>query len=1066
MRALLSGLISNTVFANLLLAAIVVAGAISAASLIRESMPNVMIEMVIVEIPYPGADPAEVEEGVSRRIETAVDGMAGVKQYHTTSYEGFAEAVIEIEEGFDVQQMKDRIVQVIDGLQGLPDGIEPARITIAENEEEVIDVALWGKMPERQLKVWAETIRSGLQALPNVSLVEINDTRDYEINVEISKEALLKYGLTLQEVSRAINQQSMSLSTGSIKSDSGEIRLRAYDRRFNGKEFGSIVVKAGPSGEQVTLDQIAEIRDEFTDDPAHATFNGEPCVLLWVEKAAGQDSIQIAAQVNAYVKQKQAELPEGLHITACFDDAEFIQSQISLLLGNGVSGLLVVLLILWLFLSTRLAFWVAMGIPISICGALVLMLAFGSTINQVTMISFIIVLGIIVDDAIVVGEAIYVHRKSGKSPLDAAVAGVQEVGLPVIAACLTTVIAFLPLALIPGIMGKIVGMIPLVVVSALLVSLAECLFLLPAHLNNLPELNEAPAPRHRFDPHRLQDISNRALEWVSGVLYPPLGHLAVHHRYLSLCVAVATLMVLAGVIGGKHLRVVFWPPMDGDHIRAMVEFPEGTPAGVTRDAVERTRMALEKVAAAQKTKDGQPLIRNLYTRVFPEMPHMGRISVEIQPSSNRSIESQALSTAWEKETGILPGALVQSFSDRSINVGGQYDLEIWLQGKDIEVLAQAATELKNKIRTYDGTKDVSDSFRPGKNELQVKLREEARAMGLSLADVSRQIYAGYYGEEAVRFQRGRDDVKVRVRYPKSERMTLAQLEQMKIRTADGNEAPLLSVALLESGRGYSFIEGSNGLRRVVVSANVDPTISSASEILEDLSANYLDPFAVGYPSLTWSIRGAAESNAETMAGVQKGFVLAILGIFVIMASIFRSYAQPFVILTIIPFGIVGACLGHLALGIPLTFLSLFGLIALCGVVVNDAIVLIECFNDLLKEGMRFDEALVNAGVRRFRPIFLTSATTCGGLMPLLFEQDLQAQIVIPMATSISFGVAFATVLTLLFIPALLGILNDTRRLLHRARHGVWPTPEQVEPGSRRGVVQGGAPAGLEPSFVK
>ena len=1028
MKKLLTALVSNSILANVLLITIVAVGVLAATRMVREEMPELTIDVIQVWVAYPGADPEEVEEGISRRIEAAIDGIPGVKQYNTTSEEGRAYAFIEVAEGYDVNEMKDRVSEAVDSITSFPAKAENPRISIAKSDEDVIDVVLWGSLPERQLKEWAEEIRGELQRHPQVSLVEINDTREYEINVEVSKERLLAYGLTLPEVSRAIRRGSLSLSSGSIKTQGEEIRLRAIDRKYNGQELRSIVVKALPGGERVTLDQIATIKDGFTDNPAYATLNGQPCVLLWVEKAVGEDAITIARAVREFAAEKQKTLPEGLHISACFDGSEFIAGQISLLVRNGLMGLALVLLILWLFLNTRLSFWVAMGIPISISGALILMWFLGASINQVSLVSFIIVLGIIVDDAIVIGEAIHFQRQLGKPALEAAVDGVREVGLPVIGAVTTTIIAFLPLAFIPGLMGEVIAIMPVVVISALMISLVECLFLLPAHLNHLPAPSDGADATSPFTKrlHRWRNAASDALEWFAHSVYPPVVDLAIRHRYVSLCVAGAIVMVVAGVFVGGHIRVVFWPPIDGNSLRAYVEFPEGTPAEVTRAAIDRTREAVKRVAARTETKDGVPLIRNLYTRVYQTAPNMGRIYVEIVNPSQRTIHSQDLAAAWEEETGIIPGALRQSYREEAISVGGRADMEIWLQSKEITALVSAANELKEKLRTYDGVYQVSDTFRPGKTELQVKLKDEAHALGLTLEDVSRHLYAGYYGEEAFRFQRGRDDVRVRIRYPESERKTLGELGQIRIPTPKGGEVPFLSVADVEFAQGYSSISGSNGLRRVVVWGNVDSKRAAPHEILADLSKNYLDTMVAGYPNLTWSIHGAAESNAQTVAGLKRGFAIAVLGIFVVMATIFRSYIQPFIILLIIPFGIVGALVGHLVLGIPLTFLSMFGIVALTGIVVNDAIILIECINRLVDEGTPFHEALRKGGVRRFRAIFLTTASTCGGLTPLLLEKDLQAQLVIPMAASLGFGVAFATILTLLLLPCLLAVYDDAR----------------------------------------
>ncbi len=1050
MKNLLTAIVSNNVFANVLLAIIMVVGILAATRLVRESMPQFSIDLIFVEVPFPGADPEEVEEGVSQRIEAVIDGLEGVKRYTTGSWEGRATVQIEVAEGYDVREVKDEVQNAVDSIATFPARVERPLISEIKDEEFVIALALYGDVPERQLKEWAEDVRGKLQRTHGISLVEVGDTRPYEIAIEISKEKLLEYNLTLGEVSEAVLRGSFNLPAGTIRTEGEDIRIRMIGRKYTGREFGAIVIRSSMNGDLVTLDKIATIRDGFAEDPAYASFNGHPSVIVEVTKAPGEDALTIANAVKRFAIQQSKTLPPQLHIEQCFDDSEFVRGQLELLARNGIFGLILVVGILWFFLNSRLSFWIAMGIPISLSGALILMWALGQTINQISLITFIIVLGIIVDDAIVVGEAIFVHRRQGKPALEAAVEGVREVGAPVIAAVLTTIAAFLPLAFVPGIMGKVIVIMPIVVISALLVSLVECLFLLPAHLNHLPPIlpHDRPATTWKERAMRFHEFTGRMLEGFAEQMYAPFVRRVVHHRYVTLCIALSVVLMTTGLVGGGIVRVVFWPPVDGNTLRATVEFPSGTPFGLTRDAVEETREAFERVAARTKTVSGEPLIRNIYTQVYQRTPYLGRVIVEMINPSKRGVHSQELAAAWEREVGPIPGAVQQSFVEDQVGMDGP-PIEIWLQGKDLDALRAAADELKAKLREYDGIFQVADDFRSGKTELRVHLKPEAHTLGLTLDQVAQQLYAGYYGEEAIRMQRGRDDMRVRVRYPEDERRTLSELERIRVRTPRGMEVPILSVAKVELAEGVSNIKGSNGLRRIAVTADVDVTRANSSEIVAELSEGYLDDLTTRYGQLTWSVEGVEESNQETLAGLKEGFIIALLGIYTIMATIFRSYIQPLVILAIVPFGMVGAVFGHLALGIPVTFLSLFGIVALAGVVVNDSIVLTECVNNLLAEGAVFMDAVCMGGVRRFRAIFLTTASTCIGLTPLILERDLQAQVVIPMAVSIAAGVAFSTLLTLLLVPAMLTIVNDLRRAIRKAATGHWPTPEEVEPGSRR-----------------
>ncbi|MBI2433496.1 MAG: efflux RND transporter permease subunit, partial [Candidatus Hydrogenedentes bacterium] len=918
-KAFLGAVIGNTIFANVAMFALLFVGGMALFNIRRESMPEISLHALQVSIPFPGADPQEVEEGVSRRVEAAVDGLEGVKQYNTSSYEGASYAMIELEEGYSIEEMKDRVGDALDGISTFPATVEKPRIVQIKDEEQVLNLALWGPLPERQLKEWAEEIRLGLQQLPEISLVYVAATRPYEVKVEVSRERLLESGLTLEQISQVIQRANLNATAGAIENEREELTIRTLGKKYTGKEFAETVVKAGPAGEVVRLDQVATVTDGFVDNPVYATFNGHPCVFVSVFRGQGEDTLAIADAVKAFAAEKQKELPGDLHISPCFDDSEFIRGQIDLLASDGLSGLLLVVVLLWLFLNTRLAFWVSTGIPISFAGALAIMWAIGYTLNQISLIAFIIVLGIVVDDAIVISEAIYVHRSRGKAPLQAAVDGLAEVGLPVIAAVLTTVAAFLPLAFVGGVMGQILAIMPVVVLASLGVSLFESLFLLPAHLNHLPdpqaEYQQAgPTLRAIW---RLQEIPGRWLQRFADRVYAPVVRAAVRRRYLSIAGGIAAILLTAGIVGGGLVRVVFWPPVDGNILEASLEFPPGTPAEVTRDAINRTREGLERVAGRTPTLSGAPLIRNLYTFVYPGSSNMGEINVEMLDTSERGVHAQDVAAAWEKEVGAIPGAVAQTFMNQEIQVGG-LPIEIWLQGRNMEDLLAASAEIKEKLKGYRGVYQVSDDFRPGKTEVQVRMRPEAHTLGLTLSDVARQLRGGYYGEEAVRFQRGHDDVRVRVQLPESERATLTQLQQTRIATPLGEDVPLLSIVDVDLAQGYSSIRGTNGMRRLRITAAVDANVANAQEVLDELAAGYLDGVVARFDQVRWDFRGAAESNQETVKGLKVGFGFAVIAIFVIMATTFRSYMQPFVILLVVPFAVVGAVLGHLIMGIPLT----------------------------------------------------------------------------------------------------------------------------------------------------
>jgi multidrug efflux pump subunit AcrB len=723
--------------------------------------------------------------------------------------------------------------------------------------------------------------------------------------------------------------------------------------------------------------------------------------------------------------------------------------------------LLLVFGLLWLFLDFRLSFWAGMGMPISIAGALAIMWGLGATINMISLFGLIMVLGIIVDDAIVVGEAIYVHRKNGEPPLKAAIEGVTEVGMPVVAAVTTTIVAFVPLLFVEGLMGKFIAIMPIVVIACLVISLVECLILLPAHLSHLPDPNQKVTAGHpiRRIGQRLHQTTSHGLEWFVDHVYEPfLGDRVLQYRYVTLACAIAVLILTFGFMQSGLLKFEFFPNLDGNQLTATVEFPEGTPLKVTQDAIARMEEGLRRVADQSPTLTGDPMIENMFSLVGSTIAddrprygnHLGSVRVEMLDTELRGVHTDDLMAAWEKEIGPLPGVESLSFSGMEAGPPGAA-IEIWLQGNHMENLLAAAEELKQKLATYEGVYQIAHDFRPGKNEMRFALKDEARALGITVADLARQVYAGYFGEEALRIQRGRDDIRIRVRYTEAERKQIDELSQVRIRTPQGQEVPLMSVADVEYGPGLSNVNRTDGMRRVAVTAEVNPAKANANEIFEELSTGYFENLQRKYPGMMVSLQGEKKNMRESFGSLAVSYPLALLGIFIIIATMFRSYVQPFIIMVTVPFGIIGAVLGHMLLGYDLTIMSFFGMVALSGVVVNDAIVLIERINEFMAEGRGFRESVRLGGARRFRAVFLTTITTVGGLAPLIIEKDMQAQFLVPMAISIAAGVAFATLLTLVLIPCLLVILNDLRRVTRWMFTHEWPTAEEVEPSRMRYV---------------
>ncbi len=1061
MKQFIAAFARNTVFANIVLALIFLSGGIAAMSMVRETFPEFSLDMIAITVPYPGADPEEVEEGISRKIEEAIEGLEGIKQYTTKSSENVGTANIEVHENYDLDDVLDRVRSKIDAISTFPVDAEKPILTEVLLKDTVLLLYLSssGYMLERRLKEWAEEVKDEIRSIPVISQVKIFGEREYEIAIEVSEERLREYDLTFSKVSEAIRRSNLNLAGGTIRSQGEEIRVRTMGRKYTGKELASVVVLARPGGEIITLDRIAVIRDGFIEDPVTATINGKRSVIMIVYKTPEEDTLAIASAVRDFVKKKERQLPEGAKINILYDGSDILSARINLMKKNGIIGICLVFMLLWVFMDGRLSFWCGMGIPISIAGALAILWAIGGTINMISLFGFIMVLGIVVDDAIVVGESIFVHRKHGELPLRAAVEGVYEVGMPVFAAVITTIVAFIPLAFVGGTMGKFIAIMPEVVISCLIISLIECLVLLPAHLSHLPDLTVIRKRSNRIigKIDFFHSLAGKGLEFFTERIYAPFLDKVLVWRYVSICSAITILLLTIGLVKSGVLKFEIFPELDGFVITSTVEFPSGTPPHVTRQALGQVEAALQRISDRTETLSGEPLVisrLSLVGQTLSEMPETGPNFGSVQgillESEKREIHSKKLLVEWEKEVGLIPGVKSITFTGMAAGPPGE-PIEVWLQGHSIEEILDASDELMTRLRQFKGVYQVHSDFSPGKNEMRLELKPEARTLGLTVNDLARQIYAGFYGEEAVRLQRGRDDIRVRVRYTADERSRLADIKNVRIRTPAGREVPLKSVATIWFSPGYSTITRTDGLRRVSVSAAVDTNKANANEIFDELSHGFFRHLESKYPGLVVSLQGEKKKMQESFSSLYVGFPLAIFGIFIIIATIFRSYVQPFVIMFTVPFGIIGGILGHLVMGYNLSIMSIFGMVALTGVVVNDAIVLIERINGNLAEGMPFFDAIRKGGVRRFRAIFLTTLSTVGGLAPLILEKDMQAQFLIPMALSLAAGVTFATVLTLLLIPSLLVILNDLRRLVYRTKYGTWPDREAVEPARDRKI---------------
>lgn len=1059
MRAIFTACAKNTVFANFFTLTLLVAGTLCGVSMVRELFPEFSLDMIQVRVVWPGADPHDIEEGVCQKIEEAIDGIEGIRDFRATARDNSASIIIECHEDYPIAEVKERVRNAVDAISTFPDDAERPVVEELRFREAVIMIALSADgASERTLKEWAEDVKDELRRTPEISQAQVFGARDYEISIEVSEQRLREYGITFEHVANAVRAGNLNLAGGVLRTEGEEIRLRTLGRKYNGEEFRKIQVLAKPDGSIITLDQVAEIRDTFIEEPIIARMDGKPAVNIVVLKTPEEDSIAIAKATQDYVDRVSPTLPEGMKMVVWSDQSKPLRDRINLLLSDGLQGLLLVFIMLWIFLDVRLSFWVGMGMPIAAAGALILMYFFGMTLNMISLFGLIMVLGIVVDDATVMGEAVYVHRKMGKSALQAAVDAVMEVGLPVLAAICTAIIAFTPLMLVGGIAGKFIRILPTVVILCLIISTFETLFMFPAHLSHLPDPNKKEEGRGHFlrrMGQRFHGFTTQGLEWFADHIYSPFLLRAIEARYITFSIAVAFLMLMFGIMGNGWVRYELLPEVDGDVLTATISLSEGTPITVTQQAIAKLEENIHQIAERIKPAQGDTFIKNVYAQVGqsindqkPEYGnHLGSVRVELLEAEHRLISSHLIRTEWEKEFGDFPGLEALTIMGLESGPPGA-PIEIRLQGDDMTSLYTAAKELEDKLAQYEGVYQIQHSPRHGKNEMRLTLKPEAAALGLTVADLAQQVYAGYFGEEALRLQRGRDDVRVRVRYPLDERKQIAEFERARIRTRQGNEVPLLSVANIEYGPGLSEIERSNGQRSVSVTAELDTVVANADQIVNELSATFFPVLEKEHAGVRVELRGEKQKMRESLGSLLYTYPMALAGMFLIIATVFRSYLQPLVIMMSVPFGIIGAILAHMAFGYAISLMSIFGIVALSGVVVNDSIVMIDYINEQMRSGVSVMQAIRNGGGRRFRAILLNSVTTVIGLYPLLSSKDVQAQFLIPMALAIASGVGFSTILTLVLLPCLLAILSDIRCFFSYLVHGVWPTREQVEPACR------------------
>jgi multidrug efflux pump subunit AcrB len=1008
----------HSVSANLLMLVLLLGGLMMGFRIKKEVFPDFDLDRVDISIAYPGASPEEVERGIILAVEEAVQDIKGIKEITAKASEGVGRVTVEVLEGENAQQIGQDIKNEVDRISSLPEDAEEPRVTVTKRKRYVVSLALFGDQNEWIMREMAEIVRDRLLQDPEITQVDLSGVRDYEISIEIPQEKLRAYNLTLASVAQTLRRAAIDLPGGAIKTSAGDVLIRLQERRDYADEFSQIPIITANDGTQVLLEEIAEIRDGFVEIDSYATFNGQRAVKLDIYRVSGQTPISVSSAVHKNVKKIQEILPEGLSLVARNDRSEIYRQRLELMLRNGFIGLGLVFILLALFLEARLAFWVSLGIPISFLGSLLILPNAGVSINMVTMFAFIVTLGIVVDDAIIVGENVYYNRQSGLGWFEAAVRGAGEIAMPVTFSVLTNMVTFMPMFFVPGFMGKIFRHIPVVVICVFTISLVESLLILPAHLGHRRRLKAGGIlNRLVLRQQRFSQFFSRMVQAVYG----PFLVKALHYRYFTISIGFAILLVAVGFVKSGRMGFELFPKVESDYAKVTATLPFGT----AFEKVEEVHRLL--VTAAQQIIDkngGDQLSEGIDSWLGSNSTN---VRVYLTPPEIRPISTTRLTQLWREKVGAVAGLESLKFESDAGGPGRGAAIAVELSHRQIGVLEKASAEIAAALEYYPEAVDVDDGFSPGKQQIDFKIKPEGQSLGLQSQEVARQVRHAYYGAEVLRQQRGRNEVKVMVRLPKVERTTEHSLEEMILRTSDGREVPLRETVTFSRGRAYTDIERRQGRRVVTVSADARPR-SKAGQILSDLRTQILPAMQQKYSGLTYAFEGRQADRRESMQALGKGMGIAMIIIFAMLAVPFNSYIQPTIIMLAIPFGIVGAIIGHLIMGYSLSVISMFGVVALSGVVVNDSLVLVDFANRRRLKGMAAPQAVHTAAIHRFRPIMLTTLTTFGGLAPMIFETSRQARFLIPMAISLGYGILFATAITLILVPSFYLVIEDLKRL--------------------------------------
>jgi multidrug efflux pump subunit AcrB len=1044
-KGIIAWFAANHVAANLLMVLIIVGGLISAAGIRKETNPEFELNTIVVRVPYLGAAPQEVEEGVVIKIEEAIQDLQGIKRIRSSSFEGSGRVTIEVDPDAELTQVLSEVKTRVDAISTFPALTEKPVIYKQEVNNPVVMVALNGDLTPLTRKALGNEIRDELLQLPSVNKINYFGDRPYEISIQVSERTLREYGLTMSEISQAIKSSSVDMPGGTIKSEGGDILLRTKGQVYTGQDFGALVLRTFPDGTRLTLDDIAEIDDGFVETDGYGRFNGNLTATLQVVAGSNQNEIETARAVKEYVAEKSRSLPEGIRLDVWIDLPKYLEISLDRMQDNIISGAILVFVVLSMFLRMKVAFWVIVGLPITFLGALWLMPTWPVTINTISLFGFIIVLGIVVDDAIIIGESAYTKIREDGHTLDNVIQGAHRVAIPATFGVLTTIAAFAPMMFIGGVVGPFFESMAFVVILCLAFSLIESKLILPAHLVHakIPVIDEDDLfrPQRQIGfaerlPRALLKVQRHVQHGLHTLIYDhykPWLERAVDNCGLTVSIFTAILILTVGLMTSGIARVVVFPDFAQDFIQVGLQMESGTAPHIRNAAVDRVEGALLELNQkhVEDNPDSLPIIQNI--GVFTTGDTGARMFVEIPFSEERPFEMKEVTTMWRDAVGEIPGMKELKFQAAG-HIGGGAPLSFKLSGSNYEFLEAAAAELAKELATYEGLFDITNSATSGSDEIKLTIKPEAEALGLTMSSLGRQVRQAFYGEEAQRIQRGKDELRVMVRYPIEERRSVADLENMRIRTPDGDEVPFSSVAEVSLGSGYSSISRLNRERTVTVSSDLDPDLVEPQQIVKSMAEGYIPELLSRYPGVNYGLEGSSQDQVDFLAKIFVALVASLFLIYALIAIPLHSYTQPLIIMSVIPFGAIGAVIGHIVMGKAISMFSLFGLIALAGVVVNDSLILVDFMNKDRARGVPIRDAVINAGTARFRAIILTSFTTAAGLLPIMLESSAHAQAIIPTAISIGYGIVFATVITLFLVPASYVLQEDFFRIMGKFKN--------------------------------